>query len=565
VHERPMIRVEAVSGEVAALLTDLQRVELPALGPPDQPPETSRGPLRGSAVPPPDVAHAEALHPSAEAAEPAVPSADAARDPGRGTVVVVAVRPGQGETTPLVDPPDAQLVADWGVDLARRLVRARAAGARSEITWVDLELDDPVAALALGVGAGTPTDVRRSAAAAARRLRGHDRVLVLATREMDTDQLRAFTEGLLLAASTITWATKASPAPPRLVRLVVADVPRARAAIGRGLVAATATLRARQLIHTPSNIKDPTWMERQSGELAAEAGLDVRVWGPAELARDGFGGILAVGAGSARPPRLVRLGVGRQGRRARERRHVVLVGKGITFDSGGLSLKPPEAQVPMKTDMAGAAAVCATLAALGEGCPDDLRVTGLLALAENLPGAGATRPGDVIVHHGGLRTEVRNTDAEGRLVLADALDYAVRDLRADVVVDVATLTGAATLGLGRRHAALFSTSETLAAALVAAGSAAGEAAWQMPLHEGYAERIASEVADQANADVVRGSGPGAITAALFLRRFVAETPWAHLDIAGVGRSDAEKDDLPKGGTGFGARLLLRWIEAGAPC
>jgi leucyl aminopeptidase len=534
VRERPLIRIEAVSGDVIQLLTDLQSVQLPVA--------TREG---------------EGEPDEEERADGTAPET--------GTVVVIPVLPAGNGGGVTLDDADVALLQFWGVDLVRRLGRSRATGARSEVTWIDLERDDPVAVLAVGVGSGSTGDLRRSAAAAARRLRNHERVLGLVARGFDGSQLRAFTEGLLLASSTITWAAKAPPAPPALVRLVVPDVEQAREYIGRGLVAATATLRARQLIHTPSNIKDPTWMERQVGELAAQAGLDVRVWGPSELARDGFGGILAVGAGSARPSRLVRLGVGRKGRRAGDRRHVVLVGKGITFDSGGLSLKPPEMQIPMKTDMSGAAAVCATLAAVGEDFPDDLRVTGLLALAENLPGGGATRPGDVVVHHGGLRSEVLNTDAEGRLVLGDALDYAVRDLHADVVVDVATLTGAATLGLGRKHAALFSTSDALADALSVAGAAAGEAVWRMPLHEGYAERIASQVADQANSDVHRGPGPGAITAALFLRRFVGDTPWAHLDIAGVGRSDGEKDDLPKGGTGFGARLLLRWIESGAPC
>ncbi len=149
-------------------------------------------------------------------------------------------------------------------------------------------------------------------------------------------------------------------------------------------------------------------------------------------------------------------------------------------------------------------------------------------------------------------------------MLGDGLAYAAADLGADVVVDVATLTGAATLGLGRRYAALFSTSDVLAGALTQAGADAGEQLWRMPLHAQYAPRIASEVADQANSDSVAGPGPGAITAALFLSRFVGDTPWAHLDIAGVGRSEAERDDLPKGGTGFGARVLLRWLEAGAP-
>ncbi|MGB7982719.1 MAG: M17 family metallopeptidase, partial [Candidatus Nanopelagicales bacterium] len=346
------------------------------------------------------------------------------------------------------------------------------------------------------------------------------------------------------------------------VRLAVTDVAAGERAVADGRAHALASLTARILIHTPPNIADPRWLAAQAQEVAAASGLSVRVRDEVELADQGFGGLVAVGAGSARPPRLVELGWTAPG--DGPTRHVVLVGKGISFDSGGLSLKKPEMQVAMKTDMSGAAAVCAVLGGIAQRAPAGLRVTGLLCLAENLPGAAATRPGDVITHRGGLTSEVLNTDAEGRLVLGDGLAHAVADLGADVVVDVATLTGAATLGLGRRYAALYATSDVLAAALVEAGEAAGEQLWRMPLHADYAARIASEVADQANSDSVPGVGPGSITAALFLSRFVGSTPWAHLDIAGTGRSEAERDDLPKGGTGFGARVLLRWLEAGAP-
>jgi leucyl aminopeptidase len=283
------------------------------------------------------------------------------------------------------------------------------------------------------------------------------------------------------------------------------------------------------------------------------------VWGEAELAEHGMGGLLAVGAGSARPPRLVRLDY----RPADATRTVALVGKGITFDSGGLSLKPPESMIPMKTDMSGAAAVLATMVAL-PALAVPVAVTGFMAIAENMPGAAANRPDDVIVHHGGRTTEVRNTDAEGRLVLADVLALAAGQLKPDVMVDLATLTGAATMGLGRGHAALYTTSQQLAAGLTAASERSGEHIWQMPLHWDYQDRIASEVADAANSDTASGIGPGSITAALFLAPFAGDTPWAHLDIAGPARSDADRDELPKGATGFGARLLLQWLAAGAP-
>jgi leucyl aminopeptidase len=482
--------------------------------------------------------------------------------PGPG-VVIIGVRPAPGPDQPVwVDPPVVELLAQWGVDLPRRLSRTHASGARSEAVWIDLERDEPASVLALGLGSGTPAEVRRSAAAAVRRVRGTDDVLVLATRGLEEDSLRAFTEGLFLGTATPTWASQPPPAPPARVRLAVGDVALGQQAIDAGRVHAGATLAARILVHTPSNTKDPAWMAGQAQEVASASGLGIRVLDEVDLAREGFGGLVAVGAGSVRPPRLVQLEWAPPG--SRDARHVVLVGKGITFDSGGLSLKPPDMQVGMKTDMSGAAAVCAVMGALAQRAPAGLRVTGLLCLAENLPGAAATRPGDVVTHHGGLTSEVVNTDAEGRLVLGDGLDYAVTDLGADVVVDIATLTGAATLGLGRRFAALFSNSDALAAGLSAAGESAGEVMWRMPLHADYSALIDSDVADQANAERRPGPGPGAITAALFLQRFVGSTPWAHLDIAGVGRSDAERDDIPKGGTGYGARALLRWLEAGAP-
>ncbi len=494
-------------------------------------------------------------------------TADSAAAPGAPDVVVVAVHPPtDDEADPRADEGVPALVEQWGVDAARRLRRGKAVGAAGEITWIDLERERPDVVVALGLGAATAADARRAAAALVRRLRGIDEVLVPATRGMVAPVLEAFTEGLLLGLPAPTWATTSSAAGPGRVRLVVGDavgdLAQGQRAIDAGRVRAGATLAARVLVHTPSNVKDPAWLAERAVVIGEAAGLRVRVLDEHDLAEQGFGGILAVGAGSLRAPRLVRMTWEPPG--AGALRHVVLVGKGITFDSGGLSLKPAKMQIPMKTDMSGAAAVCAALGALDRVRPAGVRVTGLLCLAENLPGASAMRPGDVVTHHGGLTSEVLNTDAEGRLVLGDGLDHAVTDLRADVVVDIATLTGAATLGLGRSHAALFSNSDRLASALLEAGELAGERMWRLPLFADYADLITSELADQANVHTTPGAGPGAITAALFLQRFVGSTPWAHLDIAGVGRSDADRGELPKGGTGFGARALLRWLAAGAP-
>ncbi len=242
--------------------------------------------------------------------------------------------------------------------------------------------------------------------------------------------------------------------------------------------------------------------------------------------------------------------------------HVVLVGKGITFDSGGLSLKPTDGMVAMKADMAGGAAVIGAMSALA-ALAVPVRVTGLVAAAENLPSGSAFRPGDVITHYGGTTVEVLNTDAEGRLVLADALAYADANLDPDVVVDLATLTGAATLALSRRMAALFSNDDKLAKALIDAADAGGDRIWRMPLVEEYRPALDSPVADLAHVPHAqnRKVQGGAITAALFLREFVGDRPWAHIDMAGPGKIDGDEHENTKGGTGYGVRLLLRWLEA----
>ncbi|MBO0816714.1 MAG: leucyl aminopeptidase family protein, partial [Actinobacteria bacterium] len=304
----------------------------------------------------------------------------------------------------------------------------------------------------------------------------------------------------------------------------------------------------------PSSRKTPAWLAGEAARVAAASGLTVRVREPGELAAEGFGGILAVGAGSVRPPRLIELGYHPPGART----HVVLAGKGITFDSGGLSLKPAEGMKLMKTDMAGGAAVIAAMSALA-GLGATVRVTGLIAAAENMPSGSAMRPGDVITHFGGRTTEVLNTDAEGRLVLADALAYADTVLEPDVVVDIATLTGAARVALGGVLGALYASDDALAAALLAAGQESGEPLWRMPLVEDYVDALDSPLADLANIPRSTRLRAGSIEAALFLREFTGGRPWAHLDIAGAARfSDG---DQGKGATGFGTRLLLHWLRA----
>ncbi|HTE71794.1 MAG TPA: leucyl aminopeptidase [Actinomycetes bacterium] len=483
-------------------------------------------------------------------------------------VVALAVRSVDGR--PAASEDAVALARSLGLHLATGLERARAKGDAGEV--VELAVTDPAVPtrrlLLVGVGAGSPLHLRRAGAAAARRAAGAGTLATDLAAGRDEAAVRAVVEGALLAA--YRFRAEGAARDPRTAPVggITVHVGRgspargAARAVEQATVAATAAHRARDLANTPSQLKDPAWLARQARDLGRRAGLEVTVRDQRALEAEGFGGILAVGAGSARPPRLVELAYRPGGRRLP---HVVLVGKGITFDSGGLSLKPREAMVPMKTDMAAGGAVIAAMAALRDAGVR-ARVTALVPAAENLPGGSALRPQDVVTHYGGRTVEVLNTDAEGRLVLADALAYADAHLDPDLLVDLATLTGAASLGLGRRHAALYSTDEELAVGLIAAGESSGERLWRMPLVEDYRSAMDSDVADLRNTSGDPHVSGGSITAALFLREFTGGRPWAHLDIAGPARADRDEHEVTRGGTGFGARLLVRWLEglAGRP-
>ncbi len=410
----------------------------------------------------------------------------------------------------------------------------------------------PDRVLLLGVGAATPGHLRKAGAALARRGRDAESLaLDLRAIEFDGPALRALVDGLLLASYAFTRKSETSPRALQRITLVGAL---AQADLDAAVLVAAATAAARDLVNTPSLDKTPDWLAASATTLLA--GLSVSVLDETELARRGFGGIVAVGRGSTRPPRLVEAVYDGGGSR-----HVVLVGKGITFDSGGLSLKPTEGMVAMKTDMGGAAAVLGTLRAAAD-LKLPLKVTVLVAAAENMPSGTAQRPGDVLAQYGGRTVEVLNTDAEGRLVLADALAYADRELDPDVLVDVATLTGAMPVALGKRYAGMFASSDELAAQLQQASAVSGEPLWRMPLVEDYRAALESPIADLRNIGQpkLKLSG-GSITAALFLREFTGGRPWAHLDIAGPARSGADEDELTKGGTGYGVRLLTAWLSA----
>ncbi len=357
---------------------------------------------------------------------------------------------------------------------------------------------------------------------------------------------------------------KSTSSPQRASRVVVfAPVDDAEAAghLARVRATGTATALIKDLIHTPAEWLGPA--ELADAAVAAVADLDVavEVYDEQRLAAEGFGGILGVAQGSSRPPRLVRLDYAPAG----ATRHVALVGKGITFDTGGLSLKPPAAMVGMKFDMGGAATVVATIQAAARiGIP--VRVSGWLCLTDNMPSGSAIRPGDVLRTYNGTTVEVLNTDAEGRLVLADGL-AAASATSPDVIVDVATLTGAIIVALGARHTGVMGDDEAVAAYLAAAESQ-DEPAWHLPLPEYMEEELDSPIADLQNAKIGDTAG-GALFAGLFLRRFVGHLdadpakpriPWVHLDIAGSGTTKSAYGWTEKGPTAQTLRSLLRFIE-----
>ena len=476
-----------------------------------------------------------------------VPVAPAADDAEEGD----GVQPRAGAT---------EAAVRYGIDLGDLADRLRADGSAGSVQTIQLPRGAGAAALPwdglpprlvlVGVGAGTPLALRRAGAAVARATAGLGRVATTVGAGND-EGAQAFVEGYLLGAYRHPSAATGAPPPRPADELVLlGDYPDVAAARHR----AAATWTARVLAVTPSSTKTPAWLAEQAVAAAGRAGLATEVLGPAELAAAGFGGIVAVGAGSASPPRLV---IVRYVPEAGGGRHVVVAGKGITYDTGGLAIKPRESMVAMKTDMTGAAVALATvLGAAALRVPH--RVTALLPLAENAFGAASYRPGDVVTVYGGTTVEVANPDAEGRMVLADALAYAAAELDPDVLVDVATLTGAATLGLGKQHGALFTPDDDLAQALSAAGGAAGEPLWRMPLVAEYERSLESDVADVRHV-AGPGTSAGAVTAALFLQRFAGGRTWAHLDIAGPARAAKAAHEQPEGATGFGARALLRWL------
>ena len=399
-------------------------------------------------------------------------------------------------------------------------------------------------------GAGTES-LRRAVGAAVLGIDSAATVSVVLPDHSDAT-LSAITEGALLGAYRFT-RYRDRPTIRSLTLVTSGTVTRGQRAIVRqAAVVSDSVALARDLVNTAPNDLGPPEFAALARDQFADSDVTVKVWDDRALRRGRFGGLTAVGQGSVRGPRLVRLTYAP----ARATTQVALVGKGITFDSGGLSLKPAKAMETMKSDMGGAACVLAVVQA-AERLRLPVAVTGWLALAENMPSGTAQRPGDVITIRGGKTVEVLNTDAEGRLVLADALIEAGKE-SPDMIIDVATLTGAQLVALGSRVAGAMGTDD-LRDAVVAAGEVAGESLWPMPLPPELRPSLDSTVADLANIGDRNG---GMLTAALFLKEFVdADTPWAHVDIAGPAFNEAAPHDYtPKGGTGFGVRTLVEYLR-----
>jgi leucyl aminopeptidase len=413
------------------------------------------------------------------------------------------------------------------------------------------------AAYLLGVGDRDSFDlaaVRRAGALIARRAR---KVISVATTVLDAvpgdvdraAAAQAFAEGVVLGSYQF-WRYKSDGKPSRLeeVTVVTRGGARVRAGLERGARIGEAVAWARDLINEPAAAKSPEHVADLARKVARASGLKCKVFAGEQLERERMGGVLGVGNGSSRPPRFVRLEYAPAG----ARHTVAFVGKGVVFDSGGLSIKTAGGMETMKTDMSGAAAVIAAMSALRD-LGIKTRVIGYVPLVENMPSGHAMRPGDVLKMRNGKTVEVLNTDAEGRLILADALSLADEE-GADAIIDLATLTGAVTVALGEKIAGLMGSNDEWVEQVEDAAERAGERVWHLPLPEDYRRNLDSEIADLRN--ISSGGGAGTLTAGLFLKEFTGSRPWVHLDIAGAARASGDDGEVSKGGTGYGVRTLL---------
>jgi leucyl aminopeptidase len=468
----------------------------------------------------------------------------------------------KGPDGPVLAPGAEGVDAALGGRLAATLALLGAEGGVAEVTKL-ATLGATTAPVVVGVGLGSADDLtaetlRRAAGAAVRALAGTGRV-ALALPADDGDELRGVAEGALLGAYDFT-AYKSSPngrrAPVRAVTVVVpaATDKAAKAEAKRATTVAGAVHRSRDWINTPPNDLRPPAFADAAAAAAEKAGLDVEVLDERALKRGGYGGILAVGMGSEAPPRLVRISWNPRGAKT----HVALVGKGITFDTGGISIKPGSGMHEMKSDMSGAAAVISAMLAIAALKPK-VRVTAYVPMAENMPSGSAYRPGDVVTMYGGKRVEVLNTDAEGRMVLGDALARAVED-EPDYIIETSTLTGGQVVALGSRVSGVMGTPE-VTARVKAAGERTGEQMWPMPLPEEVRQGMDSPIADLSQINASGDRAAHMLQGGTFLSEFVGDVPWAHIDIAGPSYNGGQPwGHVSKGGTGVPVRTLLALVE-----
>jgi leucyl aminopeptidase len=484
-------------------------------------------------------------------------SQESARD-ARSDALIIGVL--QGPEGPRPGPGAEQVDAALDGTLGETLAALGATGEPEEVTKIASagRLPAPlIVAVGLGTANGAPEfdaeTLRRSAGAAVRSLSSASRstaAIALALPATNAAEAEAVALGALLGGYTFGRYRTGTDQPDQVLTLLT-DGPHADPAAARAEVLAEAVALVRDLVNTSPSHMYPESLAAEAERVARASSLQIEVLDEKALADGGYGGITGVGQGSVHPPRLVRLAYTAPG----ATKTVAFAGKGITFDSGGLSLKPGKAMETMKSDMSGAAAVLAALQAIAALAPQ-VNVIGYLPLAENMPGGAAQRPSDVITIYGGKTVEVLNTDAEGRLVLADALARACTD-HPDLIVDVATLTGAQVVALGPRVCAVMANDDAVRDGVVAAARRAGEAAWPMPLPDHLREGLDSTVADIAN--VADRRDGGMLVAGLFLREFIEQgVRWAHVDIAGPSFHRGQPYGYTgKGGTGAATRTLVQ--------
>lgn len=404
----------------------------------------------------------------------------------------------------------------------------------------------------------TTDNVRRMAGTAARTLRGKKARTFAFLRRSDlaaAESAQAATEGALLALFEPDKYHTSDKTENHLDQMILATngegVDDAKAGVERGRIIAEATNFGREVINEPSNVMTPTELARQAEDIARTYGLELDVLEESQMRDLGMGSLLGVAQGSAEPAKLIVL---RYTPKTASDETIAIVGKGITFDTGGISIKPADGMEKMKYDMAGGATTIAAMRAIAQLKPT-VNVLGIVPATENMPGGRAQRPGDVVRAMTGKTIEVINTDAEGRLVLADAVAYA-RKLGATKIVDLATLTGAVSIALGDVYVAILGNNQEWTDTVMATAKKSGEKFWQLPLDKEYREQIKSEIADIKN---VGGRKAGTITGAYFIREFVEDTPWVHLDIAGTAWNDSNKTYLSVGPTGVCVRTLVNLV------